>query len=120
VQQYLVKIKPQGCENYGQAFRDAASLVDKDQDTVLIFLCDGISGDNGAASTVSALKAKMEDQLSLFCITLGPGVYNNNKTVKNICGAGGGKMVSTLSGNELGATFSQIAKQMNSGAFGTL
>jgi len=120
VRDHLLKITPQGCENYGQGFRDAAKLVDKSQDTVIIFLCDGISRDNGAASTVQQLKDDMADKLCLFCITLGPGAYNNNKTVKDICTAGKGKMVSTLNGNELGSTFTQIAKQMNSGAFGAL
>lgn len=85
VSQYLLRIKPQGCENYGEAFRDASALVDKDQDTVIIFLCDGVSRDNGAASCISALRAQMEESLSLFCITLGPGVYNNNQTVKGTC-----------------------------------
>ena len=76
---------------------------------MVIFLCDGISWDN-VASTVTKNLAT----------TLGPGTYNNNATVKGICTAGGGKMVATLNGNELGTTFTQIAKQMNTGTFGRL
>ena len=109
VRKYLLNIKPQGCENYGQAFRDADSLVDRSQDTVIIFLCDGYSNDNGASSTVQQLKDEMAEKLSLLCITLGPGVYNNNATVEGICNAGKGKMVSTLNGDELGMIHALLA-----------
>ena len=90
------------------------------KETVVIFLCDGISRDNGASRITRNLATTMKKKFSLFCITLGPGTYNNNATVKGICTAGGGKMVSTLNGNELGTTFTQIAKQMNMGTFGKL
>jgi len=121
VKDYLLKIKPQGCEDYGQGFRDALGLVDATEDTVIIFLTDGQSSDEGASAMVKRKKQKLDEQFNLFCITLGPGTYSGgNSTVKGICNAANGKMVKALDGNELGATFSTIAKQMNSGAFGTL
>ena len=103
VKNYLLKYKPTGCENYGQAFKDAKSIIDETEDTVIIFLCDGQSADNGASSITKDLKASMGKKLSLFCITLGPGTYNNdNATVKAICDGGKGKMEKKLHGNELG------------------
>ena len=120
VKDYLLKYLPRWNENYGAAFKSADTLIDKSEETVVIFLCDGISADNGAAAIAKNLKAQMNEKFSLFCLTLGPGTYNNNEVVKNICSSGGGIMKSTLSGNELGATFTQIAKQMNTGTFARL
>eukprot|EP01083_Nonionella_stella_P124111 374515_1 len=117
VRDYLLCFKPGANEDYGQAFRDAKSLVNKSEETVVIFLCDGYSRDKGASAVTRDLKHEMDKTFSLFCITLGPGAYNNNATVKGICSAGGGKMISALSGNELGTTFTTIAKQMNTGTF---
>ena len=102
VRNYLLSFTPNMNENYGAAFKLTDSLIDKSEETVVIFLCDGISADNGAAAVAKNLKSAMDKRFSLFCITLGPGCYNNNKTVKDICTSGQGRMISTLSGNELG------------------
>jgi len=86
----------------------------------VIFLCDGSSHDNGASSIAASLRSAMGDKFVLVCITLGRRACGNNSTVEAICRAGGGTMKKALSGNELGATFKQIAIQMNTGTFGSL
>ena len=101
----LLQFKPVGTENYGDAFQDADSVVDRSQDTVIIFMTDGDAKDNGAKEIVQNWASQMKDKLRLFCITLGPQNYKNgNSTVKDICEAasGKGKMVNVLTGNELG------------------
>eukprot|EP01084_Bolivina_argentea_P209014 356135_1 len=115
VKTYLLQYKPTGCENYGTAFKNAKSVIDINKDTVVIFLTDGQSSDKGAKDTVHDLKSKMGKKFTLFCITLGPGAKGANTTVTDICNAAGGQMLPTLTGNELGETFSMIAKQMNTG-----
>ena len=117
VKEYLLRFKPTGYENYGKAFKDAETLIDKTEETVVIFLSDGISKDKGASKVTKNLATTMKKKFSLFCVTLGPAANQNNATVKGICTAGGGKMVSTLNGNELGTTFTQIAKEINLGTF---
>eukprot|EP01084_Bolivina_argentea_P129404 228556_1 len=72
VQDYLLRFTPTGIENYGQAFGDTEKIINKSEQTVVIFLTDGESGDCGAATIVQALKSQMKKRLSLFCITLGP------------------------------------------------
>lgn len=107
VRKYLLKYKfvsmLSSRENFGEAFYDASTLIDKDEDTVVIFCTDGNSNDNGAVERVKKLKSEMEDRLRLYCITLGPKNHKDgNSTVKAICAAGGGTMVEQLTGNELG------------------
>ena len=75
VEKYLLSFKHDGYENYGEAFKEAQSLIDKKEETVVIFLCDGISDDNGATEIVKNLKSSMRKRFSLFCITLGTGTY---------------------------------------------
>ena len=99
VKKNLLHIKPQGCEDYGQAFRDAVELVNRRKDTVMIFLTDGASNDNGAKDIVKKLKREMEDQLALFCMTLG---QDTCAIVKAIAKAGGTEDKRVWSGQELG------------------
>ena len=120
VSQYLLKWKATGGTKFGPAFAEAAGLVQKEETTVIVFLTDGEAGRDNAESVIGDLKRQMGDLLSLFCITLGPNANGNNEVVQYICNAGKGKMVASLNGDELGKTFSSIAKQMNSGAFGAL
>ena len=87
-------------ENYGEAFEDAESVIKESQDTVIIFFTDGNSKENGAVKRVRLLKSKMKKKLKLRCITLGP--KRDNSAVKEICDAGGGQLVETLTGDELG------------------
>ena len=120
VKKYLLRFKPIGYENYGRAFGVAESLIDKTEETVVIFLCDGVSKDKKASTVTRDLAATMKKKFSLFCVTLGPGANQDNATVRGICTAGDGKMVSTLNGNEFATTFTQTAKQMNMGTFSKL
>lgn len=102
VRDYLLRYKATGGTNFGPAFEAAAKLVDKDQDTVMVFLTDGEASEDSARSVASNLKHEMGDKFSLFCITLGPRAHSNNATVRGICSAGKGKMVTSLNGDELG------------------
>ena len=103
VKDYLLKYKPYGNEDYGQAFKDVKNVIGPTEETVVIFLCDGQSADNGASAITKELKTIMGKKLSLFCITLGPGTYyNDNETVKAICEGGKGNMEKKLNGDELG------------------
>ena len=38
VKKYLLRFKPTGEENYGQAFRDAEALIDTKKETIVIFV----------------------------------------------------------------------------------
>lgn len=71
VKNYLLKYKPVTWEDYGAAFKAAKGVIDETEDTVIIFLCDGQSSDNGASNIAKKLKKTMGKKLTLFCITLG-------------------------------------------------
>eukprot|EP00483_Globobulimina_turgida_P000912 UN00913 len=120
VSNYLLKFTPTGGTNFGAAFNGAKDLVDDSQDSVVIFLTDGESSDNGSSNIVADLSNKLGKKFQLFCILLGNISERGNPVIEGICNAGNGTLLAALSGNELGTTFTTIAKQMNAGAFGAL
>ena len=120
VKKYLLKYKPMHSysANFGEAFADAESIIDPKEYTVIIFLTDGCSEDDGASEIVERLSKQMQDLLLLFCVTLGQNQNKKNKTVENIKKKTGknGKSIKTLTGNELGNVYTSIARHINGGS----
>eukprot|EP01084_Bolivina_argentea_P121150 214734_1 len=107
VKDYLIKISAGGGTNFGKGFEKANTLINNyDEDTLVIFLTDGESKDDGASNVVSKWKKNMGDKLTLYCVVLGR--EPNKSVVKRICDKGDGEMKETLNGAELIEIYNEI------------
>eukprot|EP01084_Bolivina_argentea_P024957 46451_1 len=120
VKNNLLQYKPYGSTCFYEAFKTASTLMNGNDEYVVIFLTDGYAKDNGSSDIVRNLRDNLGKRFRLFCITFGPEANKENETVTKICNAGGGKMKCAIDGTELGTAFISIAKQMNTGTFGRL
>ena len=106
IQDNLIKYEPRGSTNFGAAFKKADTLIEYQENTVVIFLTDGHSNDNGASDTVSKWKQKMGDKLRLYCVGIGAG--STLTEIRKICDAGDGEMREALNGLEVIGAYQDI------------